>query len=287
MTSSKVPQLNLKQVEDVKKKDDRIVLLADELSKNQAKLCAKKDVNDDTCQVLGNASNACDEAVLEPYDDAKVEKCQQMYQEAAAKVELYLGNPTVVDEEIDEGIDFAALIDENVYEDDFEEPDFEHEYDDDFEGVYYITVVKGSSVTDSEHYFRRLYPSKLQGLKELQIEGDEAKIGPFLTKEDRKNATSELFDENQYYKSSSGVWMVNRRPQDENLDSDWFLKTKKEVDVADKITVASHAKRVHKRDGGKTRNRRHRRKSTKSSSKRIPRVVTKKHRRNRKTRKGK
>lgn len=214
-----------------------------------------------------------------------------MYQEAAAKVELYLGNPTDVDEEID----FAALI-QDPYDDDFEEPepeleepkDEEEEYEDDFHvdvGQYYITVVKGSSVTDSQHYFRRLTP-ELQSPK-LKIEGNKATLGPFLTKEDRTKAASNLFDKSKYYKSSAGVWMVNRKLQDKTLDSDWFLKTKKEVDVADKMTVASHAKRVAT-NGGKTRNRvLRRRKSAKSSSKRIPRVVTKKHRRNRKTRKGK
>jgi hypothetical protein len=58
MSSSNVPPLDLKTVKDVKKKDDRIVVLADELSKNHTKLCAKKHVNDDTCKALGEASVA-------------------------------------------------------------------------------------------------------------------------------------------------------------------------------------------------------------------------------------
>ena len=180
------------------------------------------------------------------------------------------------------------------YEEDFEESDeeYEEDFDDDtpiglvkgnnHPKVYSIKLVKGKHANNND-YLRRLTPG-LQSPK-LKIEGDNATLGPFQNDAEMQGAVSELFDKSQYHKSSSGKWMFNGMKQDENLDSDWFLKTKKKVSVADKSTLSSDGRSVLA--GGKTRNRRHRRKSAKSSSKRIPRVVTKKHRRNRKTRKGK
>jgi hypothetical protein len=222
-----------------------------------------------------------------------VEKCQQKYDEAAANVDLYLREPTDVDEEIEE-IDFAELIREKQYEDDFEDPEYDEktaEYYDDFEEDippegYSIELVKGKHANNND-YFKRLTPSKLEGLiqlEQLKIEGDKATLGPFLTEDDREKAISELFDNEKYHKLPHGKWRVDNKTVSETSDDHWFLKMKR-VSVVDKTTESVLARAT--RQGGKTRNRRHRRKSAKSSSKRIPRVVTKKHRRNRKTRKGK
>jgi hypothetical protein len=309
MPSSNVPQFTdeqMKQLENVRLREE-LEDLAEELYALKTQDCDSDDNSTHIlCKVLGDASAACENAAAEenPVENNSYSKCKTLYK-AANRI---LENPKDMKE-----IDFTDLIphkNENIVDeydeghkedyvdddDDNDDDDAPTEYDDDFERVYHITVVKGRTVTDSEHYFRRLTPG-LQSTK-LQIEGDKATLGPFFSKEEEEKAMSELFDGNtNYNKSSSGLWMVNGRQQDKNLDSDWFLKTKR-VSVADKSTVSSlgTAKKGQpvrkqgqpvRKQGGKTRNRRHRRKSAKSSSKRIPRVVTKKHRRNRKTRKGK
>lgn len=283
----------MKEVQDVKRIEE-LEDLASELSALKKDKCDEhKNQFDDVCKALGEASVACDNAVLDSYVDAKVEKCKKNYQNAAAKVHLYLGKPTDVDEEIEE-IDFAELIREKQYEDDFEDPEYDEktaEYYDDFEEDippegYSIELVKGKHANNND-YFKRLTPSKLEGLiqlDQLKIEGDNATLGPFLTEDDREKAMSELFDNEKYHKLPNGKWSVNNKTVSETSYDHWFLKMKR-VSVVDKTTESVLARAT--RQGGKTRNRRHRRKSAKSSSKRIPRVVTKKHRRNRKTRKGK
>jgi len=271
--------------------------------------CDNHDNSTDAdCTALGIASTACANAAAEEEQEEQEERtsyqhCKKLYKEAKKTLKPPKDIPDANDEYYD---DFEKPEDDD-YHNDFEESedddydnDFEEDYLDDFktdnpsEG-YSIELVKGEHAKNND-YLRRLTPG-LQSTK-LKIEGNKATLGPFFSKEEEEKAMSELFDGNtNYNKSSSGLWMVNGRQQDKNLDSDWFLKTKR-VSVADKSTVSSlgTAKKGQpvrkqgqpvRKQGGKTRNRRHRRKSAKSSSKRIPRVVTKKHRRNRKTRKGK
>ena len=310
----KVPQLNLKEVEDVNRREE-LEEFAYELSALKGEHCdeSKVDAPELFCKVLGDASVTCVNAAAEnPVTINSYKNCKTLYKAANRILENPKDTVTIdfakdIPDANDEYYDDFEKPEDDDYHNDFEESedddydnDFEEDYLDDFktdnpsEG-YSIELVKGNHAKNND-YLRRLTPG-LQSTK-LKIEGNKATLGPFFSKEEEKKAMSELFDGNtNYNKSSSGLWMVNGRRQDKNLDSDWFLKTKR-VSVADKSTVSSlgTAKKGQpvrkqgqpvRKQGGKTRNRRHRRKSAKSSSKRIPRVVTKKHRRNRKTRKGK
>lgn len=298
-----VPQLNLKTVKDDNRREE-LEDFAYELYALKTDKCdepKKDEATEVFCTVFGNASTTCENAAAEkPVTKKSYTYCKGLYKNAKQILkhpkEMIITNFAnyipAADHEYEYEDDFEESDEE--YEEDFEESDeeYEEDFDDDtpiglvkgnnHPKVYSIKLVKGKHANNND-YLRRLTPG-LQSPK-LKIEGDKATLGPFQNDAEMQAAVSELFDKSQYHKSSSGKWMFNGMKQDENLDSDWFLKTKKKVSVADKSTVSSDGRSVL--DGGKTRNRRHRRKSAKSSSKRIPRVVTKKHRRNRKTRKGK
>jgi hypothetical protein len=296
------------KVAEVKKKDADIEKLADKANAKKIRVC-ERSTNPNDCSVSSAAAIACDEAVTYPHDDQKVNNCITMYEkakraapdddefvevddsEAITVVDLDGKNITLEEIQDDAELVFDDENEPSEYDNDtFESHDEEEDYSNErFESTYYITVRKGSSITQSTYFFSRLKGDellRLQSEQKIEINGTTAKIGPYLNQEERKAEFGKLFEGN-YYKSA-GRWMSKNTTQENTLgglDDDWFFERKQKVSVADKKTK-SFLSRITG-FGGKTRSRLRRRKSTKYSSRRIPRVITKKRRRNRKTRKGK
>lgn len=310
MSSSNVPPFideHLKPVDDVKRREELEQMASKlyALKKDKCDEPKKDEATEVFCTVFGNASTTCENAAAEkPVTKKSYTYCKGLYKNAKQILkhpkEMIITNFAnyipAADHEYED--DFEESDEE--YEEDFEESDDVDEYTDDFDvdtpiglvkgnnhpKVYSIELVKGKHANNND-YFKRLTPSKLEGLiqlDQLKIEGDKATLGPFQNDAEMQAAVSELFDNEKYHKLPNGKWRVGNKTVSETSDDHLFLKMER-VSVVDKTTESVLARAT--RQGGKTRNRRHRRKSAKSSSKRIPRVVTKKHRRNRKTRKGK
>jgi hypothetical protein len=297
-----------KRVAEVKEKDAAIEKLADKANAKKTRVCNKSTVPKD-CKVSSEAALACDYAVAHPYDNDKVNKCITIYEEAKrvapdddefaevvdeaiTVVDLDGNNRTLeeIEDDAELGFDDPSVYDHEMFEPDEGEDDIYG--NDQFESIYNITVHKGSSITQSTYFFSRLKDDELLRLQsggKIEINGTTAKIGPYLTPEERKADFGKLFEGN-YYKSA-GMWMSKNTTQENTLsglDDAWVFERKQKVSVADKSTQSALRR---KRTGGKTRRRK--RKSVRkmdcvvfSFLPRSPRTITKKRRRNRKTRKG-
>jgi len=299
------------KVAKVKETDAAIEKLADKANAKKIRVCAEStDPND--CTVSSKAALACDEAVTYPHDEEKVQKCISMYKEAKrvapdddefvevddSKAITFVdqnGNNIPLDEiEDDAEVSFDDEHEPSEYDDEKFEPDEEDDTyaDESFEPAFFITVHKGATITQSTHFFSRLKDDdllRLQSEGKIEINETTAKIGPYFTQQERKTDFRKLF-EGKYYKSA-GIWMSKNTTQENilhGLDDAWVFERKKRVSVADKTTESALRRR---QPGGKTRRRK--RKSVRkvecvvfSFLPRSPRPITKKRRRNRKTRKG-
>ena len=302
-----------RKVAEVKDKDAAIEKLADKANAKNRRVCAES-TNPNDCIVSSEAALACEEAVTYPHDKKKVQKCITMYEkakrvapdddefvevddsEAITVIDLNGNNITLEEIDDDTELGFDDENESSEYDDEmFERDEGEDDTyaDESFEPIFFITVHKGYTITQSTHFFSRLKDDdllRLQSQYKIEINGTTAKIGPYLTPKERKTEFGKLF-EGKYYKSA-GIWMSKNTTQENilrGLDDAWVFERKKRVSVADK-TTESTLRRTQ--PGGKTRRRK--RKSARkmecvvfSFLPPIPRAITKKRRRNRKTRKGK